>query len=183
MPASKAGILKLLLSVWVIFHVTVMVIMPNGLSYPGRVLAHLIYPYAAVVGLNVSWNFFSPDPAHTMYLRFTVYDENNWDKEPLVISMPEEQDRGVWDLGRRRDLYSMRYFLLDPRRFDAVLGPWLCRVHAPATVVRIEHVVDSIPSLDEAVLFQSRDLRDLSQQMGFSDRTYRCSQMNDEVGL
>lgn len=184
MPASsKAGLFfRVLFSCWLLFHVFVIVVMPNGLSYPGRFFGPIIYPYAAAVGLNVSWNFFSPDPAHTMYLRFTLFgdDEN---EEPRVISMPEEQDQGVWDLGRRRDLYSMRYFLLDPRRIQAVLGPWLCRHHAPASFVRIEHVVNSIPSLEEAVLFSDRSLGEMSRQMGFSDQEYRCSQMQDEVGL
>ncbi|MBX3039828.1 MAG: hypothetical protein KF789_03840 [Bdellovibrionaceae bacterium] len=188
MPTSKVGIFfRLLFSAWLLFHVFVIVVMPNGLSYPGRVLGSVIYPYAAMVGLNVSWNFFSPDPAHTMYLRFTLFQENEDGEtsmdEPRIISMPEEKDQGVWDLGRRRDLYAMRYFLLDPRRIQAVLGPWLCRHYAPVSVIRIEHVVDSIPTLDEAVLFSDRALGEMSQQVGFSDQEYRCSQMNDEVGL
>jgi hypothetical protein len=188
MPASKrvGMILKALFSVWIVFHLLVMVIMPNGVSYPGRLLGAVIYPYAAVIGLNVSWNFFSPDPAHTMYLKFTLFEEDELGQpqaDPRTISMPEERDRGVWDLGRRRDLYAMRYFMLDPRRLEAVVGPWLCRHYAPVSVIRIEHIVDSIPSLDEAVLFRGQDLQDLSRPLGTTAQEYHCAQMQNEVGL
>ena len=185
--SKRTLIFQGLLSVWLVYHVFVAALMPNAGSYPGRVLGPFIYPYAAIVGLNVSWNFFSPDPAHTMYLKFTLFNENEEvggaGQEPRVLTLPEEKDDGVWDLGRRRDLYAMRFFLIEPKRIQAVLGPWLCRQYAPVTTIHIQHVLNSIPALDQAVFFQDRELADLSQELGFADLEYQCAQINDEVGL
>lgn len=173
---------RFVFSLWLVYHVFVILMMPNGTSYVGRTLGPVIRPYAAILGLNASWNFFSPDPAHTMYMKFTLYDEDEV-KEPREIYFPAQKDQGVWDLGERRNLYAMRYFLLDPRRIEAILGPYLCRHEAPVSVVRIEHVVNSVPSLDEAVLFRERGMSEMSQEFESVNREYRCSQVNDEVDL
>lgn len=182
MPASKGRqkavlTLKVLLSLAICFHLLVMIVMPNGASYAGRNLSPVIGAYGSILGLNVSWNFFSPDPAHTMYLKFTVYfeDENRQElKEPLELFFPEEKDQGVWDLSRRRELYAMRYMVIDPRRVDLILGPWLCRAYPEASSVRIEHIVNAIPSLDEAVLFRESAVRDLGREYDFVSKEFRC---------
>jgi len=193
MPASEPqvqsrlfGFFKVLLSVWLVFHVIVLVVMPNGASIMGRRLGPLIGPYGAMLGLNTAWNFFSPDPAHTMYLKFTVsYEDADGKslKEAEEIFMPPEKDQGVWSLSKRRELYAMRYMILDPRRVDAVLGPWLCRTKAGATSIHIDHVINSVPTLDEANLFSDQKVGDLGKEFNFISKDYRCSQVNDEVNL
>lgn len=186
MNRARTFLFKGLLSAWIVFHALVILIMPNGASYPGRAFSSVLYPYAALLGMNTSWNFFSPDPAHTMYLKFTIHkDETGGDDsaEPLEIFLPANKDGGEGDVSKRRELYAMRYMLLDPRRVDAVLGPWLCRTHAGASSVHVEFVINSIPSLDEATMFSGQDLGSMGKQFDFIDRDYRCSQTGDEVGL
>lgn len=186
MPASeRRGLfLKLLLSVGILFHLLVMIVMPNGASYAGRRLQPVIGAYGAIIGLNVSWNFFSPDPAHTMYLKFTIYFEDDQRQElsePIEVFFPAEKDQGVWDLGRRRELYSMRYMIIDPRRVDLILGPWMCRAYPGASSVRIEHVVNAIPSLDEVVLFREREVHDMSREYDFISKEFRCERGGEET--
>lgn len=188
MPASdRRGLfLKVLLSLFICFHVAVVVIMPNGMSFFGRAFGGVIRPYAAVIGLNTSWNFFSPDPAHTMYLKFTIHfedEDGNPTREPEELYFPEARDEVERDLSKRRELYAMRYMILDPRRIDAIIGPWLCRRHPGASVVHIEFVISSIPTLDEAILFHDRQVGEMGEEFDFIDKDYRCTQVGNEVTL
>lgn len=179
-------IAKILLSLLIVFHVFVFTVMPLGPSYVARALEPWIVPYASTLGMNASWNFFSPDPAHTMYLKFTVFypdtDEGE-SPEPQEIYMPDAKGQGVWDLGKKRALYAMRYMIIYPNRLEAVLGPYLCRRHSGAEAVKIEHIIDPIPVLD-LVARDRRELHELGEEKyEYINRTYRCSQMDDEVDL
>ena len=172
-------------SVWIVYHLFVIVVMANGSSYIGRYFGRAIVPYASTLGMNTSWNFFSPDPAHTMYLKFTIYYpdvEGEPSKEPLEIFMPSAKGEGVWNQGEKRQLYAMRYMVVYPQRIEGVLGPCLCKQHPGAEVVHIEHIIDPIPSLDQAAIDQ-RELGEMGGRYDVINRDYRCSQVNDEVIL
>lgn len=177
-------VFRLIASVWLLYHLVTILIMPNMASYTGRRLGPVIQNYGAILGLNLSWNFFSPDPAHTMYLKFTVgYEDENGNEshEPVEIYMPETKDSADWSTFKRRELYAMRFMIIDPKRIDLVLGPWLCRSHPGATRVRIEHIVNSIPSLDEAFLFREQEVEGLGKEFDTVDHEYRCSHVKDEA--
>lgn len=172
-------------SLWIVYHLFVIVAMANSSSYMVRYFGKTIVPYASTLGMNTTWNFFSPDPAHTMYLKFTVYYpdvEGETPKEPLEIFMPSAKGEGVWDQGDKRQLYAMRYMVVYPQRIEGVLGPYMCKHYPGAEVVHIEHIIEPIPSLDQAAI-DKRELGEMNSRFDFISRDYRCSQMNDEVTL
>ncbi|MCX7977885.1 MAG: hypothetical protein N2578_02655, partial [Bdellovibrionaceae bacterium] len=59
--------LLVLFSVWIVYHIVVISVIPNQSNFLNRYFEKAIVPYASQLGMNASWNFFSPDPAHTMY--------------------------------------------------------------------------------------------------------------------
>jgi len=71
MPRAKL-LVKVILSGWIVYNIFTMLVMPNLGAYFGRSTSRFITPYGNTVGLNASWNFFSPDPAHTMYIRYRI---------------------------------------------------------------------------------------------------------------
>lgn len=171
---------------WILYHLFIILIAPNGSSYVGRSLERAIFPYAATLGLNYSWNFFSPDPAHTMYIKYTLYfkDDMEQDKrDPVVGYFPEAKEKGEYRLSHRRVLYAMRFLVLDPSRLETVLSPWLCKSEPDVTHVNVQHIIDSIPPLDKAVFDKNQSLRDLGKEYGFIDKTFRCGDKADEVSL
>lgn len=182
---SSMGV-RVALSLFVVFHLLVVFLMPNGSSYPARAMEKVLQPYAAVLGLKTSWNFFSPDPAHTMYLKMTLYwqdDDGDFTREPEEVYFPEARGGRVMDVVKRRELYAMRYLMLDPRRFEALLGPWICRQHAGLSHVQIEHIQEPIPDLERAALFSREKLADLTDVRTVGRVEYSCSQVENEVAL
>lgn len=177
---------KALLSLWVVYNIFTMLVMPNVGAYFGRASSKYIAPYANTVGLNAGWNFFSPDPAHTMYLRYTVRysdPEGNETKEPIEGFFPAEKNQGVHALSRKRDLYAMRFMIIEPKRLRVLMGPWLCRQYPGATSVEMEHVVETVPFLDQVVTLKEETVKDLSQELQFVRENYSCVGGSDEVTL
>ena len=177
-------VLKVLLSVWILYHLAVIVILPNAGSFLARQGTNLLIPYGNTLGLNASWNFFSPDPAHTMYLAYRVrFDDENGNevKEPLEGFLPPEKDQIVLDSSKRRLLYAMRFLVLDPNRLNLLMGPWLCRQHPGASEIAITHVVEAIPTLDVAVNQIDTPVKDLKKIVETGRNVFDCRATPDEV--
>ncbi|MNK08116.1 hypothetical protein D3C87_260440 [compost metagenome] len=191
MPQFKGGIriLKIALSLWAVYQIFVIMVMPNLGSYLGRSALPFVSPYASALGFNASWNFFSPDPAHTMYIRYMVrYDDvNNMqdsDKEPVQGYFPREKNKGIADMTRQRELYIMRFMIIAPKRLQYLMGPWLCRQYPGATSLELEHVIETVAPLDEAVTFRDENIRDLSRELQVIRTDYSCSGQDlDEVEI
>jgi hypothetical protein len=161
-----------------------MLVMPNSGSYLGRRFESILLPYANSLNLNTPWNFFSPEPAHTMYFRYTIYFKNDLledVKEPLEGYFPAGKEYASHSPSERRELYAMRYMILDPRRVEKFLGPWLCLQNEGATRLKLEHIVDTIPPLDRAAYDKNVEVKDMGEKIELINRDFDCKGNNDEV--
>lgn len=177
---------KVLASFWIVYNIFAMLVMPNIGAYFGRATSKYIAPYANTVGLNAGWNFFSPDPAHTMYIRYIVRyldSQGNEIKESVEAFFPAEKNKGVHALSRKRDLYAMRFMVIEPHRLRVLMGPWLCRQYPGATSIEMEHVVETVPFLDQVVAYKEETVNELSQEIQVTREVYSCVGASDEVTL
>ncbi|WP_415061440.1 hypothetical protein [Bdellovibrio sp.] len=177
---------KTLLSLWIVYNIFTMMVMPNVGAYFGRTTSRFIVPYANSIGLNASWNFFSPDPAHTMYIRYLIRyqdPEGNEVKEPIEGFFPAEKNKGVLSGERKRELYVMRFMVIDPKRLRLLFGPWLCRQYPGATSVEMEHVVETVPTLDQVVTLKDEAVQDLSRELQVTRESTSCVGGTDEEAL
>ncbi|HWU42195.1 MAG TPA: hypothetical protein VN132_02115 [Bdellovibrio sp.] len=182
MPRVKL-LSKILLSFWIVYHLFAMLIMPNVGSYLGRSTSPFIAPYANSIGMNASWNFFSPDPAYVMYIHYLVNfrdNDGNLIKESVDGFFPEEKNKSISSLFRKREFYVMRYMVINPQRLKTLMAPWLCRQYPQSTSVELEFVVETVPTLEQAAAFHGDNIRDLSQEMQFGKETVSCEE-NQEV--
>lgn len=214
---------KILLSVWIIYNIFVMLVMPNVGAYFGRVTASVVTPYASTVGLNAGWNFFSPEPAQPMVLKYTVHYPEGY-KKPVsgtiklnqqknidveegsanssevnedsfaqpelidddssdieVLQYPSDDNlEGVPNIIRKREWALMRYMILDPKRLRILMGPWLCKQHAGAETVEMEHIITFIPFLDQAVKFKNESVDEMARKMKVIKEEYNCAGGDEE---
>lgn len=174
----KSQTLKFLLSLFIIFHLSVIIILANGGSYLGRSLQKYLLPYANTIGLNTTWNFFSPDPAHTMYIRYVQHfdDENgNEIKESVESYIPAEKEKISIDSSKRRFLYAIRFLLLDTTRMNTILAPWLCKSNPEASSIFIEQIFEAIPGLDRAAMgYESGERTVLDASVTNMQYSYDC---------
>lgn len=177
---------KALASLWIVYNIFTMLVMPNIGAYFGRAASPFIGPYANTVGLNATWNFFSPDPAHTMYIHYTIHyldDDGNETKETVEGYCPQEKNKGNMIASRKRDLYAMRFMVIEPKRLRILMGPWLCRQFPGATSVAMEHVIETVPPLDQVVTLKDEAVKDLSQEIQFVREDHSCVGGDDEEVL
>lgn len=171
------SLLKVLLSIFILAHLAVIVILANGTSYLGRSLQHYLIPYANTLGLNSSWNFFSPDPINTFYIRYVVNFEDG--REALEGFLPRQKDQVILDSGEKRYMYAARVLGFDERRLQTLMGPYYCRKHPGAQEVTIQAVVRPIPALDTAIM----NPHAAQEEVKYINRTYDCTRPGDEVDL
>lgn len=170
--------LKLAVSFFILFQLAVMLILPNNFSYISRSTEKWLVPYANLMGMNASWNFFSPDPAHTMFLKYTVWFDDLdilEPKEPVDGYIPPEKEKIVLNSSERRLLYAMRFLILDPDRMRIFLAPWLCQQYPNAKYIEVSHIQEPIPNLERARLGEERDI----QGRKLMEDSFACGELGD----
>ena len=161
-------------------------IMGNGGSYLGRYFQNILVPYANQIGMNTTWNFFSPDPASVMYLKYRVYfnDEKGIAiKDPIEEYYPESGRTSEPDIRKRRHSFMARYMILDPKRVQVILAPWICKKYPGATDLFIENIIEMVPPFDAAVQLTQSGLSEENNRFPSMQLNYNCLSKDDEVSL
>jgi len=174
---------KFFLSIFAIFHVTLIIVLANGPSILGRLNPPWLIDYANQMGFNQTWNFFSPDPSHINYIHYLVFFDSNVGnsttisaevKEPVEGFIPEQLKTVELDSSKRRMLHAVRYMSLDESRTEKLMAPWLCKKFPGATHVRLKHILDILPNLDQASIDPDRPLEDLIQSKPYRTVEFDC---------
>ncbi len=176
-PSSAPLWVRIGISLVIVFHLSVVIILANGPSVLGRLHQDWIIGYANQLGLNQTWNFFSPDPSHIHYIRYFIHFENDAG-DPVQDSIegfiPEDKEKLVIDSSKRRMLHAVRALSLDEKRTEKLLAPWLCKTFPGATMVHIKHVMQLLPNLDRAAALLDRPVLDLSEDRPYRDLEFDC---------
>lgn len=157
-----------------------MVVMANNSSAVVRSIGAYVVPWANVLGLNMTWNFYSPDPANVLYLDYKIiFEDQNGEatREPIEGFFPEEKTSMVFNLNHRRFLSAMRFMTVEPKRLQNVFADWFCRKNPGATRVVIKVIMEKIPNIEAARLGTERAYNEMYQV------EKRCNQEADEVAI
>lgn len=171
--------LRVLASLFIIYHLLVIAILANNTSYLGRSLGRFLAPYGNTLGLNSSWNFFFMPPEHAMYIHYIVFFDENSEKEPVEGFVPPEKEKIVVDSSGRRFFYLMRFLMSDEKRIQLLLAPYLCRQHPGATNIRIENIGEAIQNLDLSLLTEMPE----REARVVTSHDLSCTEAQDEVEL
>jgi len=175
--------LKSIALIFIGLHLIVILILPNVNSYAARHwMPTFLISYANQVGLNSTWNFFSPEPAHTMYYEYQIF-LNDDSVDPVIGFIPPQKKDVVTHSSDRRMLYAMRYFLLDSRRVERILIPFLCRKFPDSSRISIRHYLFQLPSLEQAVVDKEKSINDLIVPSSGVSQDYRCQEQKNEEGI
>lgn len=168
---------RLFLSVVIIYFLVMILVLANGSSVMGKAL----YPYFGLVansmGLNTSWNFFSPDPAHVIYIKsLIIYQDEygNTVKDTITDVYPPSEDKGDFGLVSRRDSFASRFFMIDAQRIQSYYAPWLCKKYPGARRVAIEGMMLSVPSLERAATELSLSVQEMMEEILVHQVNHTC---------
>lgn len=167
MRKSKLSLfLRLSLSIFVIYHIAAVVVMPNPGSLLGRKVARYFTDYTNTLGINTTWQFFSPGPAPVFYLEYEL--ETAGENVGESLQLPPKRRASYYDELYNRTLYAMRFFVLAPMdTFERFFVPWLCKKHLEAEAITIRTVGEPIVNIERAGGSESFD--DLSERTPLKD--------------
>lgn len=143
---AEMNLKKGFLSLFVLYHLMVVVVTPNKETYFGQLVAPIVEPYINFFELASSWNFFAPDPGPPpLYLEWELLGKSN-----AIIgtgAFPEKADP-FWIRERQnRRIALARFLFYSDERHLKVWGDYLCRSNAEIEGVRLWKNLHSIPNL------------------------------------
>lgn len=184
---------RFLLNIVIVYFLAMILVLANGTSILGKIVYPYFYIVANSMGLNTSWNFFSPDPAHIIYLKSLIiypkdkvapsevvegeegyYSETNRDLRAVTEYYPVTKEEGEFGLTARRDSYAARFFMIDRSRIETFYAPWLCKKHPGAVRVAVEGYLLTMPSLERATTELSVSIEEMLQEVSIHQVDYNC---------
>lgn len=166
--------LKIALSVFLLYHLATVLLMPNGSSLTGRKLSRYFTAYANTLGFHTTWQFFSPGPSPMFYLEYEpVYageEENLSEAGPQYY--PPKRKGFTWSDHWNRRLFAMRFFALHPGHMERYFVPYLCRQFKDAVALDIRSIIDQVEDIERVGLWS--ELRESTRRVDFPSQEYSC---------
>ncbi|HPI41542.1 MAG TPA: hypothetical protein PLJ21_12100 [Pseudobdellovibrionaceae bacterium] len=174
--------LKPILSLWIVYHLFVIFVMPNASSYLGRSLGTYLVPYANIFGLNSPWMFFSPNPAPEYIMNISLYpkngqgNENDFSNDEVqTLHWPEKSKSILLTTPGIRNFYLMHFLIRSPQYIETLLAPWVCRQYPNTESLHINVRVKTPPSLDKSEGLKHEDLVLSLEETNYFEKSYACN--------
>lgn len=172
------NIIKTFLSLWIIYHVFVIFVMPNSGSFLGRYFGSYLVSYANFFGLNSPWIFFSPNPPPEYKMKITLYqkdsDSVSKDQQPIEIDWPLKAQSIPISTTAIRNLYLMHFFIRAPNLIEQWLAPWFCKENNNIEFVNILIKYRTPPALDKARILTLDELNQSYEEVLYFEKSFSC---------
>jgi hypothetical protein len=173
--------IKLVLSLFIVFHITATIVLPNAGSIVGRVLDRYFVGYGNLFVFNRTWQFFSPGPMPNFYLEYEVerngdpasegYEESNRASMQTLKWPATNVNQFAGDYFPRI-VAGMRFLAADDSNFEKYFIPYLCRQSPGAVALNVRSIVEETPNLERASDVLS--FKDMQEQTKLPRRRYDC---------
>lgn len=180
-------VLKAGLSIFIVYHLLTIFILPMGSGLLIRELGRYFIGYANHAGINTTWQFFSPGPSSVFYLEYTYTypsvnpsgDRSSDDVMPDESEaqfIPEKRDgRMISDYYIRR-LASLQYLAINPARTEQFLVPWLCAKDKRAESITVRQIFGELQNVERhRGRFGADSFSEMSDTRSTASTTYSCA--------
>lgn len=137
------------MSLWILYHLVGILIMPSPQSILVKNWAWFFRPYLNALTINTTWNLFSPDPATAGFMNVQMVSQEfeTGVKEFTWPRMADQKDR---DPRFARELYFMRYMVMNENHIKNIVIPEICKQDKSIQEVSLRFYTTVIPSLEVA---------------------------------
>ncbi len=142
------GKLKVGLTLFVLYHLYAVLLIPNSQNYLGLKSAPWVEPYVNFFEFVTAWGFFAPDPGPPpVFIDWVI--EDSYGKLLDVGRWPDYPDSFFW---RERQSFRVnigRYMFTGEGRAEKMLTPYLCRQNEHAVSITLwKTYTNQIPLID-----------------------------------
>lgn len=149
--------LKAALSIFIVYHLFAVLLVPNGQSFLGSKSAKWVEPYVNLFEFTNNWSFFAPEPGPPpIYIEYELIDREGHSSEfgrwPSLHNPYALRER------QNRKIAAAEFMMSSEVRAEKMMIPYLCKEHNNVGSVRLWRVVYSIP--------QFRDVAEGKREIG-----------------
>ncbi len=181
--------LKGLLSLFLLYHYSASLILPNQRSYIEQHFGFLFYPYSSTLGLNTPWQFFSPNPSRNVWYEYeVVYDHNDVGGEQkkiedgsMIYRWPPGSEKSNMLLpNHMRLVYHSRFSTSSEERKLLFFANYFCRKHKGAQAISLKTYAEEPPTLEKLAI-DGRNIEELKNIREWPAEMYDCDQALEPI--
>ena len=172
--------MRILLSLFLVYHLIAVVLLPNPYSVVGRVFTPLFTTYASTLGMNTTWQFFSPNPMPHRYLSYTFSSSETAEEADKVIEGEDEdhywppRDRSqIWRENYNRQVYHSVVTTVLRDKTPTHLIPWLCQRHPGAVSISLYAHAKQLPSIERAKI-EGKSIAEMAEIQDMNLGEFSC---------
>ena len=161
-----------------------MLVVANPGSILSREIPYFMIHYANTLGLNTTWQFFSPNPGGERYLEYEVHLDDGMSDEELVWDevmgdkdkyhyWPPKPGMGMLRENINRCFYHSLLSTFGEQRIKDVFIPWACRKHPEAYSISIRGKTKALPTIEVAQI-ENKSFEHLSKSYDFELKEHIC---------
>lgn len=158
------------LTIFLVYHLAAVVLLPNPGSILARAFAPILNPYAATLAINSPWRFFAPNPGRHRYIEVELTKPDG-DTETFFWPPRERDDILTENYNRRTNHSIMTTSTVE--RLHKYFAPWICRRFPDAESFSMRPVVIDIPSIEKAGIIDKK-FAELEARVDFPPQRFDC---------
>jgi hypothetical protein len=135
------------LSVFLVFHLTCVLLAPNSDNYAGMALTPLIQPYLTFFEMTNTWNFFSPNPEPPIYVEYELLDDQG--SAYQSGRWPEEKDPYFLRERQTRRITAADFMVNSEISAEKMMVHYLCSQRPGPRALRLWRVMETLPRPQE----------------------------------
>jgi hypothetical protein len=152
-PVAKAGRtprwVRAGLSVYILFHLFCVLLVPNSDNYTGNYFLKALQPYVYFFELTNNWNFFSPNPEPPIYVEYELLDDQG--QTARTGRWPDVKDPFFWRERQTRRITAADFMVSQELRAEKMMVGYLCHQAQHPHSVRLWRVMEPVPTPDDVV--------------------------------
>ena len=173
---------RLLVSIFLIYHLVAVLLFPNPYSVLARSLQPIFNSYGNLFGLNTTWQFFSPNPGQLRYIEYDVIVETESNIDISHHKWPPQDGSIYFKENLSRRFYHAVRTIMSPQSQEELLVPFLCRKHKNATSIAIKAVQKFVPTLERAKVENADSFSQLLKEIEVTAAEFGCQrEAKDEI--
>ena len=155
--------LKLLVSVFIVYHLLMVFISPNKLSMIHEKLMPYFISYAHTLAMDVGWSFYAPNPYSYFYFEYEVIYKNDRVNTFRWPPSRKESKKNIFSYNRLIS-HTLFFMLSGARNVRKHLLPYLCHIHPESKEITAQAIVEDRPHFKKAQVLDPMSLSPQNQE-------------------
>ena len=142
------AVVKIFISLFVVYHLLMVAIIPNRYSMLFDALRPYLMPYAHTLAMDSVWGYYAPNPIIYFYFRYEVIKKNS--VETYRWPPTRQESKRILFNHIRFVVHSQYFFRMDKNNIRRHFIPYLCRLHPMAKEIAIKIKYENRPHFKKA---------------------------------